>query len=921
MSTYSEATVHLDSDTEEEEEEEINSGNGADTNGDAEDIEFNSGNGVRTDRDTQGNGACSQQQKENSDDYKCISDLTDDDIRGMEFSTEGEAIAFYTMYAHLHGFAVRKDDVLRDRDKKIIVMRQLLCNKEGTSEGQERPTMRTGCKAKLRIVYDIIRKKYRVSVFNPTHNHDLTPEQFVHLIPNYRRLTEEDKQVVNGLHSQGVRTCHIMGFLMGQKGGHEGIGFIRKDLYNYTDHQARVRIEGGDTYATLSYFQDATSRFDYECFGDVVAFDTTYRKNRYGKPLVIFSGYNHHGETTIFAAALVCDETIETYKWVLNLFSKAMYGKHPKAVITDGDKSMRKAIQVVFPNTRHRLCAWHLHKNAGEHVKDKKFLEEFKSLMYSHYTPEKFESEWKRVVDRYNVSNNDWVKKTYELKRMWASSYMRDHFLCGVRTTSICEGVNSFIKKYVRHKNSIVDFLHNFERALKDYRHNELLSDFKSFYYHPVLTTALPGFELGASKIFTAKKFKVVKKAIENVAALSITERSENEDSVVFKVNVYRNKDVAFYVHLDKLHTKFLCDCRRFERRGLPCSHIICAMKYEDMDMFPESLICKRWTKTAKSDHISSVASQESTDEKMSIDYKEALEGIYSLCNKLNKGREGNGHGKHKAKKYGARDPLMVKFKGAPRRGASRPKRNCTHCRKPGHYIVNCPTLAGTGVIFEDEEVDASRAESDKESKSFSMSKGHDINDDIHSVAEPDGGQDVEKSTRVKRKRECDNVVFSTQDSINKRTTNTVTGNDDASVNPNIAISIDNNHMSRDVQKKKKKNHMSPDFGESSRRTRDVGNGVNYFTMHSGIPSNGGYYFPQFPPGGIPSSHPNTVLHAGTPSAPSYTSHYFPQFPPGGIPSSHPNTVLHAGTPSAPSYTPFMTTLEEVERSAKLRKL
>ncbi|WJX89506.1 hypothetical protein P8452_71498 [Trifolium repens] len=49
--------------------------------------------------------------------------------------------------------------------------------------------------------------------------------------------------------------------------------------------------------------------------------------------------------------------------------------------------------------------------------------------------------------------------------------------------------------------------------------------------------------------------------------------------------------------------------------------------------------------------------------------------------------------------------------------------------------------------------------------------------------------------------------------------------------------------------------------------------------------------------------------------------HYFPQFPPGGIPSSHPNTVLHAGTPSAPSYTPFMTTLEEVERSAKLRKL
>jgi hypothetical protein len=30
-------------------------------------------------------------------------------------------------------------------------------------------------------------------------------------------LTEADKQVVNGLHSQGVRTCHIVGFLMGQE--------------------------------------------------------------------------------------------------------------------------------------------------------------------------------------------------------------------------------------------------------------------------------------------------------------------------------------------------------------------------------------------------------------------------------------------------------------------------------------------------------------------------------------------------------------------------------------------------------------------------------------------------------------------------------------------------------------------------------
>jgi zinc finger SWIM domain-containing protein 3 len=92
----------------------------------------------------------------------------------------------------------------------------------------------------------------------------------------------------------------------------------------------------------------------------VVAFDTIYKKNRYGNLLVIFSGYNHHGETTIFACALICDETTNTYKWVLNMFSKAMYDKYPKVVVTDADKSMREAIRVVFPNSKHRICSWHL---------------------------------------------------------------------------------------------------------------------------------------------------------------------------------------------------------------------------------------------------------------------------------------------------------------------------------------------------------------------------------------------------------------------------------------------------------------------------------------------------------------------------------------------------------------------------------
>jgi hypothetical protein len=48
-------------------------------------------------------------------------------------------------------------------------------------------------------------------------------------------------------------------------GHYEGLGFIKKELYNYKNHQGRVGIKDGDTLATLSYFQSKvdidTSRF------------------------------------------------------------------------------------------------------------------------------------------------------------------------------------------------------------------------------------------------------------------------------------------------------------------------------------------------------------------------------------------------------------------------------------------------------------------------------------------------------------------------------------------------------------------------------------------------------------------------------------------------------------------------------------
>ena len=39
------------------------------------------------------------------------------------------------------------------------------------------------------------------------------------------------------------------------------------------------------------FWSDSTARLDYACFGDVLAFDSTYKTNKYNLPFVLLVGY------------------------------------------------------------------------------------------------------------------------------------------------------------------------------------------------------------------------------------------------------------------------------------------------------------------------------------------------------------------------------------------------------------------------------------------------------------------------------------------------------------------------------------------------------------------------------------------------------------------------------------------------------
>ncbi|XP_021996256.1 uncharacterized protein LOC110893458 [Helianthus annuus] len=102
--------------------------------------------------------------------------------------------------------------------------------------------------------------------------------------------------------------------------------------------------------------QDFTHRLSLAKVGPSIAFkmQTVLKGGQHN-----VRGVDHHNNCVTFAAALLYDETIESFTWMLEQFLEA-HGKQPRLVLTDQDPAMEQAIAKVFNESFHRLYMWHI---------------------------------------------------------------------------------------------------------------------------------------------------------------------------------------------------------------------------------------------------------------------------------------------------------------------------------------------------------------------------------------------------------------------------------------------------------------------------------------------------------------------------------------------------------------------------------
>ncbi|KAL4362358.1 hypothetical protein GQ457_04G023220 [Hibiscus cannabinus] len=232
-----------------------------------------------------------------------------------------------------------------------------------------RPETRFGCLAVLKV--SRFNGKFRVIEFIAEHTHTLASLSKRMFLRSQRKINPAQVAELEIVDRSGLAPKESVGFLARKVGGIENLGFIPEDYSNYLRTKRTTEMKVGDTGGILEYLQnmqqddpsfsyaiqvdlddfitnifwtDGRMKLDYKSFGDVVCFDSTYRKNKEVRPFALFVGVNHHKQSVIFGAALLYDETCNTFIWLFDSFSKVMSRKKPVTILTDQDDAMAKAL-------------------------------------------------------------------------------------------------------------------------------------------------------------------------------------------------------------------------------------------------------------------------------------------------------------------------------------------------------------------------------------------------------------------------------------------------------------------------------------------------------------------------------------------------------------------------------------------------
>ncbi|KAK9063805.1 hypothetical protein SSX86_017677 [Deinandra increscens subsp. villosa] len=612
-------------------------------------------------------------------------------IKGTIYNTWSDAVKAYDLYAEKAGFTTRIGTTKLHPKTKVITHRYILCHRASTQSSRKlrsctSPSILskrvrqskikvTNCEACIRLKPIADTTKYIVYEFVEAHNHCLIDRDNIDFSRKRRKMGFDEYQFVHKMALNKIGATKAYKLRCAIKGGVHNVKGTSTEFKNFA-RDVRVFLNNVDAQLvvdTLSsrmstmdnfffyhvavddelrfiFWADGISRLNYESFGDVLAFDATYKTNQYGMIFVPFTGVDHHKRCVTFGAALLCDETTESYVLLLETFLRA-HKKQPLLVLTDQDSAMKGAIKRVFTESVHRLCMWHIMDKLPAKVINDAYISaetdatlDTTSIRASIHKlvwnliipPETFEEKWQELINTYNLRNHTWLTKMYDIRDEWIPSYFQDlPMCCLMKTTSRCESTNAMFKVNSSASNTLVQFLLCFDTAIDWQRYHQRDAEFASETTYYRFKTELP-IERHAALLYTNNVFLEVQKEIDRSHNRVLPSFDGEVDGIlkytVAQYNAKRNRVADYQVKFKPEDNSASCTCLCFTRIGYLCRHIFVVFSYNQVDKIPDRYICKRWRRDALPKHVYRLEHRYSADNSEESNLRNEIIDVVTQC-------------------------------------------------------------------------------------------------------------------------------------------------------------------------------------------------------------------------------------------------------------------------------------------------
>ncbi|XP_038892626.1 uncharacterized protein LOC120081651 [Benincasa hispida] len=135
----------------------------------------------------------------------------------------------------------------------------------------------------------------------------------------------------------------------------------------------------------------------------VIIIDGTHLKGKYKGTIIVGVAIDGNNQLYPLAYAIVDSENDRALKWFMTNL-KAAIGECPNLVfISDRGQSIANVIDIVFLNSYHELCTFHLKRNVENYFKDKVVRKLFHDA-YRAYRESEFKRHWVQIVNYKNGS-------------------------------------------------------------------------------------------------------------------------------------------------------------------------------------------------------------------------------------------------------------------------------------------------------------------------------------------------------------------------------------------------------------------------------------------------------------------------------------------------------------------------------------